>query len=142
MTEVFIDTSGFYAFLDGTDPRHAAAARLFQRAADEGWDLVTTSYVVHECWALLLNRIGWPAIDDWTARMLPHCRVVWVDERLHALGAERCRQVRERSFGLTDGVSLAYMRQAGIRHAIAFDRHFDRDGIVAPRRSTDPKNGT
>ena len=35
MTGVFIDTSGFYAFLDGTDPFHPAAKAAFARALDQ-----------------------------------------------------------------------------------------------------------
>jgi len=132
VNNVFIDTSGFYAFMDRTDRHHAEAVRLFERSTVEAWKLVTTSYVVHECWSLLQGRIGWDAVDAWRDLILPRCRVLWVDERLHELGAERCRHARERDFSLTDAVSLACMRQTGIRLAIAFDRHFERDGIGRP----------
>lgn len=130
--KVFVDTSAFYAFLERNDPHHANAVAVFTRAVHEGWSLVTTNYVVHETWALMQNRLGWDALETWLPDVLSPCAIAWVDQSLHSLGAERCRHARERNFSLTDGVSLAYMRHAGIRHAIAFDRHFERDGIRAP----------
>lgn len=58
MNALFVDTSGFYAFLDRTDPNHAAAVSLFACAIEAGRELVTTNYVVHESWALIQARLG------------------------------------------------------------------------------------
>ena len=79
MKPVFVDTSGFYAFLDRTDPFHAKAKDLFLRARDEKWQLFTTSYVVHESWALIQPRLGWEAVEDWIGSLLPMCEIAWVD---------------------------------------------------------------
>ncbi len=132
MRALFVDTSGFYAFLDRTDPNHGSAVSLFTLAIEKGWELVTTNYVVHESWALIQARLGWDAVDAWSSDILPRCRTEWVDATLHNLGAERCRQARERSLSLTDSVSLACMARLGLRHAIAFDRHFTQAGIQPP----------
>jgi predicted nucleic acid-binding protein len=48
MTTVFVDTSGFYAFLDKTDPFHREAKALFLRGREENWGLLTSSLVVQE----------------------------------------------------------------------------------------------
>ena len=48
MKTVFVDTSGFYACLDRTDPFHPQALAAFERAEQEGWTLITTNYVTHE----------------------------------------------------------------------------------------------
>lgn len=132
MTGVFVDTSGFYAFLDGSDPFHAAARAAFERAIDQRVLLVTTSYVVHESWAIIQGRLGWEAVDGWLDRIVPRCEVIWVDERLHALGAARCRQARERRLSLTDCVSIEAMRRHGLTQAIAADEHFAREGFTLP----------
>ena len=132
MTGVFVDTSGFYAFLDGTDPFHVAAKAAFERAIAQRLSLVTTSYVVHESWAIIQGRLGWEAIDCWLDRIVPRCEVIWVDERLHALGAARCRQARERRLSLTDCVSIEAMRRHGLTRAIAADEHFAREGFTLP----------
>ncbi len=133
MRTVFVDTSGFYAFLDPTDPCNGQARDCFTRAFAEGWELVTTNYVVHETWALIQARLGWDAVDAWSAQMLPKCRVDWIDQRLHDLGAARCAQARERGLSLTDCITLSVMQARALREAIVFDRHFAGEGISLPK---------
>lgn len=132
MKAVFVDTSGFYACLDGTDPFHPQALATFERAEKEHWELATTNYVIHETWALVQRRLGWKAVETFLNDLLPRCGIVWVDESLHALGAARCRQTGERRFSLTDAISLECMAKRGIVEAIAQDEHFSRAKIVLP----------
>jgi predicted nucleic acid-binding protein len=132
MKTVFVDTSGFYAFLDPGDPFHPEARDAFLRAEKEGWQLVTTNYVVHETWAVIQARLGWEAVDAWRDRMLALCSIVWVDQGLHAAGEARCRQARERHLSLTDCVSIELMRRERFDQAIAQDEHFDREGFSLP----------
>ena len=132
MKTVFVDTSGFYAVLDATDPFHPAATDAFQHAEQEHWTLWTTNYVVHETWALVQHRLGWNAVDDFLSVMLPLCQVEFVDAALHTLGSSRCRQARLRHLSLTDCVSLEFMQQRGLGEAIARDEHFAREQITMP----------
>jgi predicted nucleic acid-binding protein len=132
MKMVFVDTSGFYACLDGTDPFHPQAFSAFERAEKERWQLVTTNYIVHETWALVQRRLGWEAVETFLNDLLPRCRVEWVDENLHQAAALRCRQMRERRYSLTDAVSLEYMSRYKINEAIVQDEHFARTNIVLP----------
>jgi predicted nucleic acid-binding protein len=132
MRPVFIDTSAFYAELDGSDAFHAAAAAAFSRALKEKRTLVTTNYVVHESWAVIQARLGWAALDAWRDRLVRLCQVVWVTQELHDIGEARCRQARQRGLSLTDCVSIEVMRRRGIEEAIAFDEHFEREGFRLP----------
>lgn len=129
MNVVFVDTSGFYAALDARDPDHGRAVALFRQASAEAWQLETTSYVLHETWALVQARLGWEALDVLIKRLFPMCRLAYVDVKLQELGAARCMQARSRWLSLTDCVSLAYMHERAIRSAIAFDEHFGREGV-------------
>ncbi len=45
MKQVFVDTSGFYAFTDADDEFHEKSRTLFEKAAAESWRLTTTNYV-------------------------------------------------------------------------------------------------
>lgn len=130
MKGVFVDTSGFYAVLDGTDAYHADAVAAFRRVGVEAWPLYTTSYVIHEAWALIQHRLGWDAVDAFMDRLMPLCQVEHVDPTLYALGAARCRQARQRHLSLTDCVSFEFMKRAGIQHVIAQDLHFRREGFL------------
>ena len=132
MSPVFVDTSGFYAFLDREDPFHLQAKDSFLRAREEQRALFTSSYVVHESWALIQARLGWEAVEDWLSTLLPMCEVVWVDEALHRLGAARARQVKERRLSLTDCVSFELMSSRGCKQAIADDEHFKKMGYDLP----------
>lgn len=132
MKSVCVDTSGFYARLDGSDAFHPQALAAFERAEQEGWELVTTNYVVHETWALVQRRLGWEAVETFLNDLLPRCKIEWVDESAHHTAAARCRQTRERRFSLTDTVSLDCMNKRGINQAIAQDEHFVRAHIALP----------
>ena len=132
MKTVFVDTSGFYACLDGSDAFHPQALAAFERAEQERWELVTTNYVVHETWALVQRRLGWEAVETFLNDLLPRCKIEWVDESTHHAAATRCRQTRERRFSLTDTVSLDCMTKRGITEAIAQDEHFVRAHIAMP----------
>jgi predicted nucleic acid-binding protein len=129
---VFVDTSGFYALLDSTDPANAETAALFQRAAGENWHLHTTNYVVLETTALIQSRLGWTAVEQWINRVLVHCNVTWIDQNLHQRGEARWAHARERRLSLTDCVSFEFMRKEQIKTAIAHDEHFDRNGFKKP----------
>jgi predicted nucleic acid-binding protein len=130
--KVFVDTSGFYAFLDAGDPFHRECVTLWERALAEEWHLITSSYVIHESWALIQARLGWEAVEDWLGALVPACELVWIDDRLHSLGAARARQSRERRLSLTDCVSFEVMLGEGCREAIADDEHFRKYGFVLP----------
>lgn len=130
MKSVFVDTSGFYAFLDRDDRFHADAKRLFLQAESEGWTLVTSNYVVHESWALIQARLGWDAVEDFLRELVVRCQVVWVDEQLHALGGARARQARERRLSLTDCVSFEVMLGEACKHYLGDDEHFKNAGFA------------
>jgi predicted nucleic acid-binding protein len=133
MSLIFVDTSGFYAALDASDPNHAEAVTLFREADRGEWHLLSHNYVIQETWALLQARLGWPAVDAWLRLLVPRCEIVWVNEGLHALGAARCRQAKQRRLSLTDCVSLELMSRENIREALANDEHLAAEGIVAPK---------
>lgn len=127
---VFVDTSAFYAFLDGSDHFHQQAKELILQAEKERWHLFTTSFVLHETWALTQARLGWSAVEDWLGSLLLMCELVWVDERLYERGAARARQAKERRLSLTDCISFEAMITRGCREAIADDAHFVQAGFV------------
>ena len=128
---VFVDTSGFYAFLDRDDRFHTEAKRLFLKSEAGEWALVTSSYVLHESWALIQARLGWDAVEDFLRELVVRCRIVWVDERIHQLGAARARQARERRLSLTDCVSFEVMLAEGCREYLGDDEHFKTAGFHA-----------
>jgi predicted nucleic acid-binding protein len=54
----FIDTSGYFSYLNARDANHSQAQSIMGRLADQGDDLYTSNFVVAETHALILTRIG------------------------------------------------------------------------------------
>ncbi|HSN89791.1 MAG TPA: PIN domain-containing protein [Anaeromyxobacteraceae bacterium] len=132
MGRVFVDTSAAYALLDAGDAAHARARRAFGRLRDREDALVTTSYVLVETCALVLRRLGLPALRTFREEFSPLLDVVWVDARLHDEALDLLLARRRASLSLVDAASFVAMRRAGIEEAFAFDRHFQEEGFAFP----------
>lgn len=126
---VFVDTSGFYAFLVRTEDSHDAVRASFAEVLHAGRALWTTSFVIVETMALLQHRIGLQAAQDFDEDVLPAVRVQWVDERFYRLGMDRLRRQQRRQVSLVDCVSFEFMIFQGLTTAIAVDSHFVEAGF-------------
>ncbi len=76
---VFVDAGGYFALLDEDDENHSQAVAIYQHLVAQRWYLITSSYIVAEAHALLLNR----ANHQTAARFLRDMeqsrnRVIWV----------------------------------------------------------------
>ena len=119
---VFVDTSAIFAILDADDDHHASAV-----AALSGLDkteLVTHSYVVAECTALVERRLGRDVASTLLRDALAVTRIVWIDEPLHRAAASAYVAAREPDVSLVDYASFEVMRRHEIARAFVFDRHF------------------
>ncbi len=131
MKPVFVDTSGFFAYLVDGDAYHAEGMRLLPALRQARRRLLTTNAVVLETYALLLNRArdgrnaairfldvverGFAAVE----------RVTKADEvRAYKL----VRAHADKTYSLCDALSFVVMERLGIEEAIAFDRHFREYG--------------
>src|SRR5690348_7631026 len=101
---LFVDTSGLYALLVGTERDHRAVLDAFRTAAERGRRMVTTNYVVVETSALLQHRIGLPPVHDLEERILPLMTVHWVGSEVHRRAVERLFRADKRKVSLVDVV--------------------------------------
>jgi predicted nucleic acid-binding protein len=127
----FVDTSAYFALLDADDANHAQARTISTRLTAERWRLFTTSFVLAETHALLLNRLS-QQIATRFLRDMEHSptTLVWVTpadvERAKAI----IYQYDDKDFSLTDATSFAVMERLRIPIAFAFDRHFAQYGLT------------
>ena len=126
---IFIDTSAFYALLDGDDAEHSRALRLWEKEPPVEGGLVTTNYVVLESMALLQTRLGMPAVRVFRDAILPLVRIEWIDEAVHAQAVSALIAADRRGLSLVDLSGFETMRRLGIRSAFTFDRHFRQYGF-------------
>lgn len=126
---VFVDTSGLLAVLDASDRWHAATRQVWDHLLTAGAELVTTSYVLVELYALVQRRLGMQAVRTLYTDIQPVLTVVWVDAALHRAGVEALLGRGRQGPSLVDCVSFATMRQESIMHALTLDAHFAAQGF-------------
>jgi predicted nucleic acid-binding protein len=126
---IFVDTSAFYALMDGDDAEHSRALMFLEGDPPGKGTLVTTNYVVLEAMALLQARLGMAAVRMFHDAVLPLVRVDWIDEIVHGQAASAFIAADRRGLSLVDLSSFETMRRRGIRSVFTFDRHFRRYGF-------------
>jgi uncharacterized protein len=124
-----VDTSAFYALLDGDDACHARALERWEREPPGEGSLVTTNYIVLETMTLLKARLGMDAVRTFHDAILPLLRLEWIDEGVHARSVSAFLAADRKGPSLVDFSSFEIMRRLGIRSAFTFDRHYRQHGF-------------
>jgi len=129
---VFVGTSGLFAVLNAGDANHRAADAQWQAMVSARHTLACSNYVLLETFALVQNRLGIAAVRQLADDLLPVLTIEWVTQEIHDAGVAALFASARRQLSLVDCVSFKVMRRRGIRHAFAFDLHFDEKGFEAP----------
>ncbi|NPV80516.1 MAG: PIN domain-containing protein [Firmicutes bacterium] len=128
MEKIMIDTSGVYALLDRSDGFHQQAISLFRELAKHQVAVVITNFIVAECHALLMSRLGPEIARGWLKGLC------WPVERITEEDEEKARVIiftyRDKAFSYTDATTFAAMERLGITKAVAFDQHFPQYGFI------------
>ena len=132
-TEIFIDTSGFYAMLVRADDQHDRVRDTMRKAAKRRQRFVTTDYVLDETATLLMARhcsSVIPVLFE-SVSASKACNVVWMDaERFDKTKGLFIKNTGA-SWSFTDCFSFIVMRELRLREALSKDKHF-RDAGFAP----------
>lgn len=131
-TEVFIDTSGFFALLSAADPAHRRACEQMDRLARARRRTVTTEHVLDETFTLLKMR-GLAHRCSIFQQMLVSSRslrVVWTEPAAFAEAQALFLDRLDQGFSLTDCISFTVMQREGLREALTTDHHFQIAGFV------------
>jgi predicted nucleic acid-binding protein len=126
---LFVDTSGLYALLIGSETDHDAVRHAFRAAAERGRKLITTNYVLVETTALLQHRIGLDPVRALEERIVPLLTVHWVSADQHHRAVERLFRTDKRRISLVDCVSFGIMDDEGLSDALGLDTDFEAEGF-------------
>ena len=142
MNAVFVDTGGWMACADRSDPAHVACTAARDATLEAGRLLITTDFVVDETLTLIRFRLGLAAANAWWQQIDGSTRLRW--ERIENERFERARdlfvQYRDKDLSFTDCTSFAVMRELKLKTVITTDRHFRQVGFdVLP--ATQPRGG-
>ncbi len=126
---VFVDTSALLAVLDADDRHHGKAKAAWEALLAGEGELVTSSYVLVEAFALVQARLGLEAARALAEDVVPALRVEWVDADLHAEAVAALLAAGRRRLTLVDCASFAVMTALGLRIAFAYDTHYRERGF-------------
>jgi predicted nucleic acid-binding protein len=133
---VFVDTSALLAVLDADDRGHSTVARAWKALLGDMNELVTSSYVLVETFALVQSRLGVDATRALDQDLLPALGVIWLDDEVHRAAVSALLTAGRRQLSLVDCASFEAMRRHGITTAFTLDSHFAEQGFevvpVAP----------
>ena len=128
-SDIFIDTSAFYAVLDQDDDNHRKAATTWADIIGRNCELATSNYILLETVALLQSRIGIEAVRVFQSDVVPILRVEFVTPELHAIGMAALLAASKRRLSLVDCISFEIVRSIGLEAVFAFDSHFRAYGF-------------
>ena len=128
---LLVDSSAYFALLDRDDSYHSQALAIRDRLIAEGWRLFTTSFVLAETHALLVNRLS-QQIATQFLQDLEHSTttLVWVTPDDVQRATAIIYQYDDKDFSLTDATSFAIMERLRIPYAFTFDHHFAQYGLA------------
>jgi len=131
MRLLFVDTAGWMACADGSDPAHGRAVAVRDSWLEGGGVFVTSDYVADETLTLLRIRLGIDAAENWWQQVDGSSRVRW--EYVSLARADKARSLffryRDKDFSFTDCTSFILMRELKLREALTTDHHFLQAGF-------------
>jgi predicted nucleic acid-binding protein len=132
MKGVFVDTAGWMACADASDPEHNRAREARDSALEEGNVLIATDYVLDETLTLIRRRLGLAAARAWWEQIEGSSRLRW--EWIGIARAEKARSVffrfSDKDYSFTDCTSFVVMQELKLKRALTTDHHFRQMGFV------------
>lgn len=107
----------------------AAAATAWRDLLLADEPLLTTNYVLVECFALVQRRLGMAAARALEEDLLPVVAVHWIEASDHAAAVEAFLTAARRGLSLVDCTSFRVMRRHRVARAFVFDNDFAKQGF-------------
>lgn len=127
MAQVLVDTSAVYALIARDDAHHRRAIAILRALPRGGLKPLLTNFIVAECHALLLSRLGADTARSWLLEQIWPVELVSPEDENKA--RETIQRYTDKSFSYTDATSFALMKRLNIKEAFAFDPHFQQYGL-------------
>src|SRR5438105_2151626 len=125
-TEVFVDTSGFYALLVQGDPMHQRANDFVVQAGKIAVRFATTDYILDETATLLKARGSGHLADAFFGTVFDSaaCHIEWMDPDRFLQTRKLFLKHQDQNWSFTDCFSFWLMRLLGLSDALTSDAHF------------------
>jgi predicted nucleic acid-binding protein len=125
-SDVFADSSAWYAVTNRRDGNHSIAVQRFDRLTRQGRSIITTNYVISETYTLLRTRAGFDPAWEFLRRIHTSTRIsrIYVPENWEEDVERLLAQFDDQVFSYVDATSFVTLRRLGIHEAFSFDRDF------------------
>lgn len=134
MSELFIDTSGWAAFLVRSEPFHLEARFLLNQHRRNGQSVVTTNYVFAELIALLTSPMRVARSEQVriveTLRASNWIKVIHIDAAQDEAAWRLLAAHNDKTWSLADCASFVVMKERSITTALTTDHHFEQAGLI------------
>ena len=131
MKALFIDTAGWVAAADASDPKGDSVRSARDSWLEKGGILATTDHVCAETLTVLRFRLGLDAAEAWWRQVENSSRVRF--EQIDPSCAERARSIffryKDKDFSFVDCTSFVVMKELRIRKVLTLDKHFRQMGF-------------
>ncbi len=134
MSEIFVDTSGWAAFLVRSEPLHFQAKFVMNQHRRNGQSVVTTNYVFAELIALLTSPMHIARKEQvrivGTLRSSNWITAVHIDAAVDHTAWRLLTAHTDKKGSLADCASFVVMKERSIATALTMDHHFEQAGFV------------
>ncbi len=118
---LFVDTTAFFAAVDGGDRHHSRAREIL----GGGERLIASDHVLVEAWLLTRNRLGHAIAERfWSGVRRGRTRIEHVTPADLEVAWSIGQEFADQPFSIVDRTSFAVMERLGIARVATFDRHF------------------
>ena len=115
---------GHPALVNPKDEHHLRARKGFESLSSRKAELLTSSYVPVETYAMPARGMGLRVIQASRSDLVPLYEVVWVEGAGHEVGLDLLIERRKRGLSLVDTTSFVVMRTQRLDEAFCFDPSF------------------
>lgn len=129
----FVDSVGWIALLNADDELHQKTASLYKELMLAGIMFMTSTAVINEVANSLCKPKYRDAVIEFYKRLLNSQRIktVFVDKSLWSQGWRLFEDRPDKSWSLTDCISMEIMSKYQLRDIITNDIHFSQGGYNA-----------
>ena len=129
--KIFIDSSGFKAWLDERDDFNLKAEKIVNGLLDKKDELVTSNYIVDECSTMLRVKCGLGKAMLFKKYLSNTKQIINID-RITVSDEKNAWNWFEKDWSglsFTDCTCFAVMKRLGIKRVFGFDKHFEKAGF-------------
>ncbi len=129
----FVDTVCWIALLNRQDRFHDIADKHYKNMMRSGTFFVTTTSVLDETANALCDPHFKPSVITFHRNLETSSRVeiIFIDPLLWSKGWDLFEERKDKSWSLTDCISISIMQEREINNVLTSDRHFVQAGFHA-----------